>query len=370
MIPHVMQVVHALCPGGSEMLASAIATAGVAQGTRMSICALHQGGALEAVLHPAGVTTHALARRPGFQPRVLARLYRLFRRERVSVVITHHLGQLFYSAIGARLAGSRLLHVEHEFYTLASVKAKRRLRIAARLAERVVGVSEEIAEFLVREVGLPPAKVMVIRNGVDVERFAPPTGRERAALGVPPGVPVLGTVGRLDRVKDHGTLLAAFRLVLEAFPTAMLVIIGDGETRSELEASVKLHGFGRNVKFLGERFDVAALLPGIDVFVLSSIHEGLSLALLEAMACARPVVITDVGAAATAVRDSRTGLLVPPKDPDALAAAVTGLLRDKRRATEMGVTARRTVEERYKLRDTVSAYLSLCRGVMRDKLRS
>ena len=142
MIPHVMQIVHALCPGGSEMLASAIATAGVAQGTRMSICALHQGGALEAVLHPAGVTTHALARRPGFQPRVLAGLYRLFRHERVSVVVTHHLAQLFYSAVGARLAGSRLLHVEHEFYTLASAKAKRRLRIAARLAERVVGVSE------------------------------------------------------------------------------------------------------------------------------------------------------------------------------------------------------------------------------------
>jgi len=173
MIPHVMQIVHALCPGGSEMLASAIATAGVAQGTRMSICALHQGGALEAVLHPAGVTTHALARRPGFQPRVLVRLYRLFRRERVSVVVTHHLAQLFYSAIGARLAGSRLLHVEHEFYTLASATAKRRLRIAARLAERVVGVSEEIAEFLVREVGLPPAKVMVIRNGPKYPSSAP-----------------------------------------------------------------------------------------------------------------------------------------------------------------------------------------------------
>ncbi len=362
MIPHVMQIVHALCPGGSEMLASAIATAGVAQGTRMSICALHQGGALEAVLHPAGVTTHALARRPGFQPRVLVRLYRLFRRERVSVVVTHHLAQLFYSAIGARLAGSRLLHVEHEFYTLASATAKRRLRIAARLAERVVGVSEEIAEFLVREVGLPPAKVMVIRNGVDVERFAPPTGRERAALGVPPEVPVIGTVGRLDPVKDHGTLLAAFRLIREAFPATMLVIVGDGEMRPALEASVRVHGLERSVKFLGERADVAALLPGIDVFVLSSINEGLPLALLEAMACARPVVATDVGAAAAVVGGGRTGLLVPPNDPAALAAAAAQLLRDRNSAAHMGATARRLITERYDLRATIVAYLALCRG--------
>ena len=211
MIPHVMQVVHALCPGGSEMLASAIATAGVAQGTRMSICALHQGGALEAVLHPAGVTTHALARRPGFQPRVLARLYQLFRRERVSVVVTHHLAQLFYSAIGARLAGSRLLHVEHEFYTLASIRAKRLLRLAGGLAERVIGVTDEVVRFLLDEVRLPSPKVSLIRNGVDTSRFRPPASHEREALGIPPGRPIIGTVGRLDPAKDHRTLIAAFR---------------------------------------------------------------------------------------------------------------------------------------------------------------
>jgi len=347
------------------MLAGAIATAGVGQGMRMSLCALHQGGGLEPRLRAAGVATHAIARPAGFQPKVLARMYRLFRREGAAVVLTHHLGQLLYSAIGARLAGGRLLHVEHEVYTLASAKAKRRLRIAARLADRVVGVSEEVGEFLIREVGLPAAKVMVIRNGVDLERFAPPAGGERAALGVPADVPVIGTVGRLDPVKDHGTLLTAFRLVRKLVPGAVLVIIGDGEMRPELEASVEFYGLERNVKFLGERFDVASLLPGIDVFVLSSINEGLSLALLEAMACARPVVTTDVGAAATVVGDSGAGLLVPPKDPDALSTALTHILEDKKDAARMGATARRMVEERYNLRETVGAYLSLCRAVSR-----
>ena len=363
--PHVMQVVYALSPGGSEMLASAIASAGVAQGLRMSVCALHRGGALAPRLRARGVTTHAIERPDGFQPGALARMYRLFRRERATVVLTHHLGQLFYSALGARLAGCRLLHVEHEHFTLLPPKARRQLRLAARLAERVVGVSEEVVEFLVREVGLPPAKVALIRNGVDAVRFAPPTGGERAALGVPAGVPVAGTVGRLDPVKDHATLLAGFRRVLETVPEARLVIVGEGEMRPQVEAFVALYGLQGRVVLLGERLDVAALLPGLDVFVLSSFNEGLSLALLEAMACARPVVVTDVGAAAGVVGDGRAGLVVPPKDPEALAAAVARLLQDREAAARLGSTGRRLIEQRYDLRETVAAYLALCRGADR-----
>jgi glycosyltransferase involved in cell wall biosynthesis len=362
MTPHVMQVVHALSAGGSEMLAGAIAAAGIAEGLRMSVCALHGGGALEPLLRSCGVTPHAIGRSDGFQPRVFARMYALFRRERVSVVLTHHLGQLYYSAPGARLAGCRLIHVEHEYYTLASPKAQRRLRMAAHLAERVVGVSEEVVEYLVHDVGVPRAKVALIRNGVDSERFAPPTGRERAALGVPPGVPIVGTVGRLDPVKDHGTLLSAFRRVLETLPHARLVIIGDGETRSDLEMQIALYGLQHRVLLLGERLDVASLVPGFDVFVLSSINEGLSLALLEAMACARPVVVTDVGAAAAVVGDGRAGLVVAPKDPDVLAAALTRLLTERDTAWRLGATARQLIQQRYDLRETVAAYLALCRA--------
>ena len=370
MTPHVMQVVYALAPGGSEMLASAIAYAGVAQGLRMSMCGLHRGGALAPLLRARGVTTHAIERADGFQPGTLARMYRLFRRERATVVLTHHLGQLLYSAPGARLAGCRLIHVEHEHFTLLPPKARRQLRLAARLAERVVGVADEVVDFLMREVGLPPAKIALIRNGVDAARFAPPTGGERAALGVPAGVPVVGTVGRLDPAKDHATLLAAFRRVLETAPEARLVIVGEGEMRPEIEAFITLYGLQHRVVLLGERFDVAALLPGFDVFVLSSINEGLSLALLEAMACARPVVVTDVGAAAAVVGDGRAGLVVTPKDPEALAAAVTRLLRDRAAAARLGSTGRRLIEERYALRETVGAYLALCRGTDRGGRRS
>src|SRR5438477_10851082 len=102
-----MQIVHALSVGGSEMLASAIASGGVDQGLRMSVCALHRDGALAPLLRARGVATHAMERADGFQPKLLARMYALFRRERVSVVLTHHFVQPFYTAFGARLAGLR-----------------------------------------------------------------------------------------------------------------------------------------------------------------------------------------------------------------------------------------------------------------------
>src|SRR5436190_12698209 len=153
--PHAMQVTHSLAVGGSEQLAAAIAEAGVRRQIRMSICALNCGGSLEGSLRRAGVTTHVIGREPGIQPAVIARLAKLFRKQKVTVVVTHHLGQLLYSAIGARLAGARLVHVEHEFYTLASAKARRLLRLAGALAERIIGVTEEVVRFLQDEVRLP-----------------------------------------------------------------------------------------------------------------------------------------------------------------------------------------------------------------------
>ena len=132
--------------------------------------------------------------------------------------------------------------------------------------------------------------------------------------------------------------------------------------RLELDREVTRHGLGGSVRFLGARFDVPALLPCLDVFVLSSVHEGLPLALLEAMACAKPVVVTDVGGVAALVDGGRTGVVVAPGDVDGLAKAVVGLLRDPVLAAQLGRAARMLAEQRYDLRATIDAYLDLCRG--------
>jgi len=141
----------------------------------------------------------------------------------------------------------------------------------------------------------------------------------------------------------------------------VLVIIGEGPMRPELEREVKRHGLEGSVRLLGERLDVPALLPGLDVFVLSSVNEGLPLALLEAMACARPVVVTDVGGVAGVVDRGRAGVVVTPGDVDGIAKAVIGLLRDPVHAAQLGAAGRKIVEQRYDLRSTIDAYLALCR---------
>jgi len=359
----VMQMVYALAPGGSELLAGEVARAGIAAGMTMSVCALHRGGSLQQKLEKAGVRTHVIGRRDGFHPDTFLRAYRLFKRHRPTVVITHHLGQLFYSALGARLAGCRLLHVEHECYTIASTSAQRRLRFMTRLANRVVGVSEEVVSFLVNRVGLPSNKVELIPNGVDVGRFRPRPRALQVTLAKDGDEPIIGTVGRLDPVKDHATLVAAFGRVLTVWPNAMLVIVGDGEMRSALEVDIESRGMERHVKLLGERGDLDELIPAMDVFVLSSVCEGLPLALLEAMACGRPVVVTDAGAAAGLVNKAGAGRSVPCRDPEALARAILQVLESQSDASQMGRAGRAFVEKHHNLDETVAAYLSLVRKV-------
>jgi glycosyltransferase involved in cell wall biosynthesis len=326
----------------------------------MSICGLGGGQTLATRLRASGVATHSMDRRPGLRPWLIARFTRLFRRERVTAVLTHHLGQLLYAGPAARLAGARLVHVEHEYYSLLPPREQTLLRATARLAERVVAVSEEIAAFLVERVGLPRTKVTVIPNGVDVDRFSPAASSTTGDPGLPSGSPLIGTVGRLDPVKDHVTMLRAFLAVRDAVPSARLVIVGDGVSRPEIEACIRQHGLEECVSLLGERADIPALLARLDVFVLSSVHEGLPLALLEAMACARPVVTTDVGAAGAVVRRANAGIVVPPGDVGALAAGMLSMLRDAPQARRLGAMGRVAVEQHHDLAATVDAYLALC----------
>lgn len=359
-----MQVIYWLRPGGSERLACDLALHLDPARVRASVCALTVDGPLGRELGRAGIPAHIAGRRPGVDWRLIARLYRLFRDQRVDLVQTHHLGQLIYSAIGARLAGAVLVHVEHDHYSLMAPSAKRRLRLLAPLCHRVVVVGDEIRRFLLREVGLRPSKVIVIRNGVDTTRYAPDARADREALGLPPKGRLIGHVARLEAEKDQETLLRAFRIVLGSYADASLLIVGDGSRRGDLQRMAGTLGIAERVAFVGARNDVADLLPHLDVFVLSSLNEGLPLAVLEAMASARAVVATAVGEIPQVVRDGVTGLTVPPGDPAALAAALAAVLERPVWARAMGRAARRLIEERFSLSSTVAQYQALYESLL------
>jgi glycosyltransferase involved in cell wall biosynthesis len=354
-----MQVVHSLQVGGSERLACQLARRIDPALVRTSVCAVDCGGPLAEELTKAAVPFHIMGRGPQFEWRLIPRFYRLFRRTGVQIAHTHHLTQLIYAGLSARLTGALLIHAEHDYLSLESPRRTRLLRLLGTLCHRVVAVGDQIGSFLTDHVGLPPSRVVVIRNGVDLERYSPDRRIPRAALGLPASGRLVGTVARLDPLKDPSSLLRAFRILLPAHPDISLVLVGDGALRSELEALARTLGIRDRVVFLGSRHDVADLLPHLDVFALTSISEGLPFSILEAMACACPIVATTVGDIPRLMGDGVAGITVPPAQPEVLANGMATLLKSPDRAAALGRAARTLIQDHYDLDDTIARYQAM-----------
>jgi glycosyltransferase involved in cell wall biosynthesis len=215
------------------------------------------------------------------------------------------------------------------------------LRQLARRVDRYLAVSREIADELVGRLGWPAEKVEVVYNAVDADRAAvpaPPGLREQ--LGGSETRPLVLTPARLNAQKGHDTLLEAIAEV----PEALFLLAGDGPERERLEARAAELGLGERVRFLGRREDVPQLLAACDVFALPSLYEGSSLAVLEAMAAGIPVVSSAIGGTEELIDDGRSGLLVPPGDAPALAAALRRVLGDRQLREELAARARERVD--------------------------
>jgi glycosyltransferase involved in cell wall biosynthesis len=212
----------------------------------------------------------------------------------------------------------------------------------------------------------PEGKMTVILNGLDVRSLAETAvlARSRDELGWPPGRPSVGTIARLHRQKGIIHLLRAGRRILEAVPESRIVVVGDGPQSDRMRREAQRLGLGERCLFLGARKDATALLALFDVFVLPSLWEGLPFVLVEAAALGKPIVATAVDGVPEILEDSRTGLLVPPGDSEALADAVIRLLRDKDEAGRLAEEARSLVPPRFPLRRMVEQTQSLYLDVL------
>jgi sugar transferase (PEP-CTERM/EpsH1 system associated) len=284
----------------------------------------------------------------------LVPLLKILSKVKPHVVHTHNPSPHLYGIVAGRLLGApALVHTKHGRNIFEVHGSRLRGRVASWLSDCIVPVSADARDVAREREGVPLNKLHVIRNGIDLAAFS---FRDH---GVPQTRCRAIHVARLNRVKDQATLLRAVRMVVAQRPDFTLDIVGDGEIRSELEELAAQLEIAGCVQFLGYRNDVRDRLSSADVFLLSSISEGISLTLLEAMAVGLPVVATDVGGNREVVVHGETGLLVPAKSPRELANAILRLANDRPLAHAMGVAGRKRVEAHFDLRKVVAEYEDL-----------
>ena len=298
-------------------------------------------------------------------PRVLLRLTLALRRFRPAILQTF----LFHANIVGRFAG-RLARVPR---IVSGIRvADRRSHWYGRLdrwtnglVDHNVCVSQGVADFSNLETGLSPRKLSVIPNGVDYERFASAIPADLMMFGIPQGSPVFITVGRLEQQKGIDVLLTAASLVVRDHRDCHFLIVGDGCDRADLEGQAAQLGITISAHFVGERADVPNLLAASTAFVLPSRWEGMSNALLEAMATGLPVVATAVEGSTELVRSGETGLLVPADRSEELATAIRNTLEDAGRARDMAEAAQTVAREGYTAESVVRMYSELFRKLAR-----
>jgi glycosyltransferase involved in cell wall biosynthesis len=342
--PRVLSLTVGFGIGGAEQLLLAVLPRLAERGFDVRAAALKGPGPMRAELEAAGVPCTALGGAGRRDPRVLFALAAHLRRERIDILHTHNFLANVAGRIAGRLAGVPVIVSAHHD-TDVWMKARHRLveRLTARLSDRIVACSDEVRDFAIRRIGLSAGHVMTLRNAL--APMAPVGAAERAAVRAELGLDaqdlVAGTLGRLyEPKKGLAVFLEAAARVADAVPRARFVLAGDGPAREALERRAAEPDLAGRVRFAGARRDVHRLLAAYDLFVQPSLWEGFGLTVLEAMAMERAVVATAVGGQPGIVRDGIDGVLVPPGDPRALAAAVTALLGDAGRRTRSGSAGR------------------------------
>ncbi len=358
--PVVAQLLHRLYFAGAEVLAADLARRMGRPGdpnapyTFVFLC-LDEIGPLGAQLRSEGFEVLHLKRKPGIDLSVAQRIRRYSKRLGVSLMHAHQYTPFFYASFSRGVRSTPpILFTEHGRHYPDYRRPKRVIanKFLMRQNDRVVAVANWIKQALIDNEGIAAERIEVLHNGIDPDQFRfDATGSIRAEvrgeLGIAPDQLTVIQVARFHPVKDHATALAAFAEVGRTLPGALLLLVGEGSERSKIEEQAVGLGVRDAVRFLGVRQDVSRLMAASDVFVLSSLSEGVSVTLLEAMGCALPIAATDVGGNSEVVADGQTGLLSPRSDPHKLAANLLRLLRDPDLRRNMGQSGRQRLLERF-----------------------
>jgi glycosyltransferase involved in cell wall biosynthesis len=343
--PVVCQVLHTLQIGGAEVLAARLARR-LQDRFRFVFACLDELGTLGAELRGEGFTVEVLGRKSGLDVGCVRRLASFARDQLADLLHAHQYTPFFYArAPGWMGRRPPVMFTEHGRFYPDLPNRKRMVfnRMFLRRIDRVVAVGESVKRALVNNEGIPAARIEVIYNGVRMDEYrADPADRlaVRAELGLAPSDRVAILVARLDYLKDHSTALRTAERVSRQIPGFRLLLAGEGPERPKIEAEIDKLGLADTVLMLGLRTDVRRLLTAADVFLLTSISEGIPVTLIEAMGAELPVVATAVGGVAEVVLPGQTGILASSGDDAALAAGLVRVFEDQDSARRMGVAGR------------------------------
>ena len=310
-------------------------------------------------------------------PGTLIALARLMRQLKCQIVHTNLWTADVLGGVGAAFARVpiRVATVHGEYFTVVEEQGVRRVRKVAlswtyrsvyRLFDRVITVSQAVAEDLVHRQGLrvDPERITVIHNGHDLSRTPRSSASvQRETLGLSPAAPVVVTLANFFPYKGHRWLVEAMPRVIRRYPETVFLLAGDGDVLPAIRQKVQDYGIGRHVRFVGSRTDALDLIALSDAVVVPSVSEGLGHVVLEALSLEKPVVATRVGGIPEVIEDGKTGLLVPPRDPGALADAILAVLSNPALAKTLGKNGREVVCARFSaermVRKTEQLYLDL-----------
>ncbi|RKY26348.1 MAG: hypothetical protein DRP79_05045 [Planctomycetota bacterium] len=391
---HVMQIILTLERAGAQEVVRTLAEHLQEKGCAIIVCAF-QDGPMRAEIEKLGVRVEILDR-PRYSvvylPLFLAEMLRI-RRElaqlvetcHIDVIQTHILQVLDFLVLTLRSDTKPRLVLwtmqNVEFFPKKQPGQRQSLRqfkiwgyrlfyrLLTGQVDGFIAVSDEVHKAILEQIGAIDNKVFTICNAVNLKPFER-SGDKAAlcdALDLAPDVHLVATVGRLTEQKGHRYLIDAAAPVIASLSDAHFLFIGDGELRSELTEQARQAGLAAHIHFLGMRKDVPDLLAAVDLFVQPSLWEGLSVALLEAMAAAKPIVATAVSGTTQAMIPGETGLVVPPRDSNALAEAIVQLLSHPEQAQTLGRAARQHIIAHYSAQQQADQHMALYHRLLKQR---
>ncbi len=368
----VLQLIETGGPGGAERVLLDLVSGLLSRNIECVVGMLRDGW-LSENLRKRGVQYRILPAGGHLDVKLIKSILYLIRKGRCTVIHSHLLDMNFYSAIASKLSRAKHVCTEHgdiRHISKSQRKNKLKAKVISKLSDRIVFVSKCVQKDFVKATPVKSCKGSVIYNGIDTRLFVPINDMEKyslreSLLGVKRSRDVLFVnVGNLYPVKDQETLLKSFKIVQSRLPNSRLLILGRGSQESYLKRIVQELNISNFVVFMGHREDVDKLLKVSDVFVLSSLSEGLPLSLIEAMACGLPAIVTKVGGIPEVVRAGREGFLVEPGNIDALAHAMTLLGENPVLRQDLSVRSRSRVLSKFSLEMMLDSYEKLYRELV------